>query len=334
MPFDDIDQYIAYRVSFALCCLLAIWPIARICRFTSERNMPLWATLSITLVSSYVLGFVCSTCALLLHIMYGTETYMRTFGWDYIFNGSYFSCFVLAGASAAYFGLRQYDVLQHERHRVFVANALMREAELSALRYQLQPHFLFNTLNAISTLVREGDRQSATLMITRLGDFLRATLDGNATHEVTLEDEIALTRHYLDIEQVRFGNRLGITIEIASDVRRARVPNLVLQPLVENAIRHGIAPSTRGGKIVINASHDGPRLSISVRDDGAGAVASKSSKVGIGLQNTRARLERLYPAAHRLDVTFPPSGGCIVTLSLPFEVGVDNNADSPVLEAV
>src|ERR1700710_3138279 len=95
IPFDDIDQYIAYRVSFALCCLVAIWPIARICRFVSERNMPLWATLSITLLSSYVLGFVCSTCALLLHIMYGTETYMRTFGWDYIFNGSYFSCFVL-----------------------------------------------------------------------------------------------------------------------------------------------------------------------------------------------------------------------------------------------
>lgn len=330
MPFDDIATYVAYRITFTLCCLVSIWPIARVCRFVSERSMAMWATLAITLSSSYVIGFVCSTCAFLVHRAYGTESYMRSFEWTYIFNGSYFSFFVIAAACAAFFGLKQYEVLQRERHRLFMANALMREAELNALRYQLQPHFLFNTLNAISTLVRESERQAATLMITRLGDFLRATLDGNATHEVTLDDEISLTRHYLEIEKVRFGDRLDISIQIAPSVHHALVPNLVLQPLVENAIRHGIAPSTRGGKIVIRASSQGSRLSICVQDDGAGAGAT-SAKVGIGLENTRARLERLYPSAHRLDVSFPPSGGCVVTLSLPLEVRSEMRGDSPLL---
>jgi Histidine kinase len=334
MPFDDVDEYVAYRLTFTACCFLGLWPITSLCRFLSDRNTPLWATVAIVLACSYAIGFICSTCALLLHFVYGKEQYMRTFSWTYIFNGSYFSFFILAAASAAFFGLKQYEVLQRERHRLFVANALMREAELSALRYQLQPHFLFNTLNAISTLVREGDRQSATLMITRLGDFLRATLDDNATHEVTLQDEIVLTRHYLEIEKVRFGDRLSISIQIADAVRQALVPNLFLQPLIENAIRHGIAPSTRGGQIVIKAFTEGSRLLISVQDDGAGKSAATSKKVGIGLENTRARLDRLYPSAHTLDVDFPATGGCIVTVALPLEVRSTTKIDSPVLETV
>ncbi|WP_165371517.1 sensor histidine kinase [Pseudolysobacter antarcticus] len=337
MAFDDIYSYLIYRAVFTVSCFCAAWPVMKFCRWLWHFNLNAWRTGLIAACTAYVFGMLCSLCALLAQVAFGDDLYMRKFEWTHAFNGAYFAWFVLCAVCAAYFGLRQYQALQQERHRLFVANALAREAELRALRYQLQPHFLFNTLNAISTLVREGDSRSATRMITRLAEFLRATLEGNGAHEVTLEEEVALTRHYLEIEKVRFGTRLDIDLQIDVDALRLRVPNLLLQPLVENAIRHGIAPSTHGGKITIRAQRDHDMLCILIIDNGLGysqhdATRLGETKVGIGLENTRARLDRLYPQRHRLEISYPEIGGCIVSIELPCDAHLPADHELPQIE--
>jgi len=337
MAFDNIYSYLVYRTVFTVSCFCAAWPIVKFCRWLWNTNASAWRTSVFAACTAYAFGMVCSLCALIAQVAFGDDLYLRKFEWAQAFNGAYFAWFVLCAVCALYFGIRQYQSLQRERHRLFVANALAREAELRALRYQLQPHFLFNTLNAISTLVREGDSRSATRMITRLAEFLRATLEGSGAHEVTLKEEIALTRHYLEIEKVRLGARLDIDLQIDADVLPLRVPNLLLQPLVENAIRHGIAPSTHGGKITLRAQRDRNTLCIRIIDNGLGysqrdALQLADAKVGIGLENTRARLDRLYPQRHRLEISYPEVGGCIVSIELPCDAYLAANHEAPRIE--
>jgi two-component system, LytTR family, sensor kinase len=172
---------------------------------------------------------------------------------------------------------------------------------LQALRYQLNPHFLFNTLNAISTLVVDKRNAEAGKMISRLSDFLRLTLDRPDVEEVPLSDEIEFARRYLEIEQVRFGDRLSVNIDVDDDAWTARVPALVLQPLVENAIRHAVAPREAGGRIEIGARVAGRAVQVWVADDGPGLNANGNG-TGIGLANTRERLQQLYGSAHRFQL--------------------------------
>src|SRR5438445_4160706 len=182
---------------------------------------------------------------------------------------------------------------------------------------QLNPHFLFNTLHSISSLMHK-DIEAADKMITRLSDLLRAALQGAGTQEVSLREELALLQLYLAIEQIRFGNRLTVKMDVGPDTLDAQVPNLILQPLVENAIRHGIELQARPGFIELRAErHDGI-LSVVVSDDGAGLSEKGRIREGAGLSNTRARLRELYGAEHRFELLPRESGGVRVELSIPF----------------
>lgn len=193
----------------------------------------------------------------------------------------------------------------------------LAEARWQALQMQLNPHFLFNTLNAISSLVRK-DPAAAERMIVRLGELLRAVLDTARTQETSLRQELAFLRGYLEIEQTRFGERLQVRIEVPDDLLEARAPNLVLQPLVENAIKHGISPRARPGLLEISATRQGQRLCLRVRDNGAGRPGSPPLCDGVGLSNTRARLQQLYPGDHRFEAAPAAPEGFLVEVEIPF----------------
>ena len=199
--------------------------------------------------------------------------------------------------------------------------AQLAQAQLQALKMQLQPHFLFNTLHSISALVHK-NADAADRMIARLGDFLRLTLENGGTQEVSLGQELEFLKCYLEIERIRFQDRLTVQMDIEPQTLDARLPNLILQPIVENAIRHGIAPRTSAGRIEIEARRLNGTLRVQVTDNGPGIPEDLSSgaivKEGVGLSNTEARLKQLYGADHRLDLSNTPKGGLTVLLEIPF----------------
>jgi hypothetical protein len=209
---------------------------------------------------------------------------------------------------------------QQRDRQALELEAQLGQARLQALRMQLHPHFLFNTLNSIATLV-EADPQGAREMIGSLGQMLRLSLDSGPKPEVPLEQELEFLECYLEIERIRFGDRLQVKLELGPGVGAALLPTFILQPLVENAIRHGIEPALSPGTIEIRAERAGGLLSISIEDTGKGLgddVFEKSAQKGIGLANTRARLQSHYPDRHRFSIRKAPGGGCLVELEVPF----------------
>ena len=197
--------------------------------------------------------------------------------------------------------------------------AQLAEARLSALRMQIHPHFLFNTLNAIAVLVREQQTATATRMLELLGDMLRRVLAADGQNDVPLATEIAFLEQYLAIEQVRFADRLHVTWTIDDAVRSARVPIFILQPLVENAVRHGVMPRAAGGRITITARPVDDRLELIVEDDGVGLRDGQSE--GVGLGNTRERLRTMYGHRATLNIETAASRGVRVVIGLPLESG-------------
>jgi sensor histidine kinase YesM len=197
--------------------------------------------------------------------------------------------------------------------------ASLTRAELQALRSQLDPHFLFNALNAISVMALEGERETVVRLLSGLGELLRVSLDGAAAQEVTLAAELELLERYLDLERVRFGDRLEVMRSVEPEWLAARVPSLVLQPLVENAIRHGIARRRGPGRVHIEVARAGDRLRLEVRDSGAG-FPEPPAREGIGLANTRARLQQLYGSEQRMELGTAAEGGARVTLEIPLRV--------------
>jgi signal transduction histidine kinase len=202
--------------------------------------------------------------------------------------------------------------------------ARLAEAQLEALQRQLHPHFLFNTLNTISALMHR-DIEAADAMLERLSDLLRLTLDRLSLQQVPLKDELDFVEKYLDIERARFGERLKVHFDIGPGILDALVPTLLLQPLVENAVRHGIAPKVGGGRLEIAARRDGDRLRLVVRDNGAGLANDtlQAFNGGVGLSNTRSRLEHLYGEQHRFEFHRPPDGGLAVTVVIPLSASAD-----------
>jgi signal transduction histidine kinase len=198
--------------------------------------------------------------------------------------------------------------------------AQLAEAQLRALKMQLHPHFLFNTLHSISSLLGK-DTETAREMIACLGDFLRMTLDNSGAQEVTLRQELEFLKCYLDIEMIRFSDRLSVRIDVDPQALNYQVPNLILQPIVENAILHGIAPRAVPGKIEVEARRRDGMLRLSVRDNGGGLQRSahpgNQSKGGVGLTNTRERLSQLYGSEHYFELLNDPQGGLIVTMDIP-----------------
>ena len=194
------------------------------------------------------------------------------------------------------------------------------EARLQTLQRQIQPHFLFNTLNTVSALMHR-DVEAADDMIARLGDLLRQSIETLDVQEVALAHEVAFLRKYVDIEQARFQDRLTVTFDIAPDTGDCPVPNFLLQPLVENSIRHGIGPRAGPGHVLVKAARLGDVLQLEVRDDGVGVDAARLSELehGVGLSNTRSRLAHLYGDRHRFSVTSPPQGGLSVAIEIPVD---------------
>jgi two-component system LytT family sensor kinase len=222
-----------------------------------------------------------------------------------------------------YLGTKQWLRSAQERERLARAEAEAREARLSALRYQLNPHFLFNSLNAVSALVLDGNAPAATRMLSQIGEFLRTTLSTEITAETALSREIALAEQYLAIEQTRLGDRLKVDVAISPDTLDALVPDMLLQPLLENAVQHGIAPLVDGGVIAINSSRNNGRLRIVVTNSAAQgeglAVGNSTPRNGIGLTNTAQRLKMLYGPDHKFALEWPQAGACQVVLELPFK---------------
>jgi len=182
---------------------------------------------------------------------------------------------------------------------------------------QLNPHFLFNSLHSISALMHL-DVEAADRMMVRLSDLLRAALETSDAQEVTLRAELKFLQSYLEIEQIRFGSRLTVKMDVAPETLDARVPNLILQPLLENAIRHGIEPHAKPGRIELRAQCVNGQLTLDVSDNGAGVKDTHAVSEGVGLSNTRARLRTLYGEAHRFELGNRPDGGLRVRLAIPF----------------
>jgi signal transduction histidine kinase len=242
------------------------------------------------------------------------------FPWDILIYGA------IAGLAIA----REYaaDARRRERESAELALRAARletglaEARLHVLGGQLQPHFLFNALNAISAYTEDEPRRARRLMA-QLGELLRASLDHAARPEVTLAEELAFLESYLGIERARFEDRLTVSVQADDEALGALMPAFLLQPLVENAIKHGIVRRTASGRVDVDARREGDRLLLRVRDDGVGLPGgwSLERNAGVGLRNAAERLERLYPDAHRLQVAAAPEGGVVVEVELPFRVG-------------
>jgi two-component system, LytTR family, sensor kinase len=199
--------------------------------------------------------------------------------------------------------------------------ARLAEAQLDVLRMQLHPHFLFNTLNTVSALMHR-DVQAADRMLALLGDLLRDSFEKIGAQEVSLQQELGFLEKYLEIEKTRFRDRLTVETEVDPETLDAEVPNLMLQPLVENAIRHGIARRREAGHIRLAAWRDGDRLELRVRDNGPGLSSEGEllGRSGVGLANTEARLRQLYGDGHRFELLAPETGGLEVVLSIPFKL--------------
>jgi two-component system LytT family sensor kinase len=220
--------------------------------------------------------------------------------------------------------LDYYRKLQERELRASQLEAQLAQSQLQVLKMQLHPHFLFNTLNAISALIRESPDE-ADEMVSRLGDLLRMTLENAGLQEVPFKKELDFLKHYLDIEQTRFQDRLKVELAIEPETLDGLVPSMILQPLVENSVRHGVAPRPEGGCIKIKAWRDDSLLRLEVEDDGPGLDGDKPLKERVGLTNTRARVSNLYGDEHGLRMHHAAGGGLVVSLSIPFRTVSDNS---------
>ena len=225
---------------------------------------------------------------------------------------NFLTCCVLIGVGHA---LNFYRSLRERELQSAQLEAQLTQAQLSALRMQLNPHFLFNTLHTIAML-NLSDHKAANRMLTRLSDLLRHSLDSTAAQEVALRQELEFLRQYLEIEQIRFQDRLTVQLAVDPQTLDAAVPNLLLQPIVENALRHGVANQEADARLEIQTIRQNGSLHLHVRDNGPGLSAT--TKPGIGLQNTQARLERLYGAAQQFELRNADSGGVEVSITIPW----------------
>jgi signal transduction histidine kinase len=232
----------------------------------------------------------------------------------FVFHQSLVTYWLLVGATQAYLFYARY---REGELRSAQLGTQLAEAQLRALRMQIHPHFLFNTLNAISTLVHN-DPEAADSMIARLSELLRLTLENVGVQEVPLAEELEFLDRYLEIQRTRFADRLVVRMEIAPETLDASTPYLILQPLVENAIRHGIAAQSSAGRIVVSARRSEGMLVLAVADDGPGIANEARAKDGVGISNTRSRLEKLYGNAQQFEVRNAERGGVVATLRFPF----------------
>jgi len=230
---------------------------------------------------------------------------------------------LLAAWSALYYGINYFLLLEEQINQREKLESQASTAQLAMLRYQLNPHFLFNTLNSISTLVLLKQTERANAMLARLSSFLRYTLVNEPAGKVTLAQEVETLKLYLEIEKMRFEDRLRPHFRVDADTIGARLPSLLLQPLIENAIKYAVTPSEDGADIWITAMREGQGVRIEVTDNGSAEASelSASPSTGVGLANIRDRLSQAYGAAHRFETRTNDTGGFSVIIDIPFEAG-------------
>ncbi|WP_371379244.1 sensor histidine kinase [Thalassotalea aquiviva] len=280
----------------------------------------------VMIVSSYVAGLLWQVVK---NVTYW-EIYKHGFRpdfWLYYTQSTLWSFYIMLSWSGLYFGIKYYQMLQQEKQKVLSANNMANQAQLKMLRYQLNPHFLFNTLNAISTLILINDNKTANGMVSRLSEFLRYSLELDPMKQVTLNQEVKALELYLDIEKVRFGDRLQVEYQVQKDCNKALVPSLILQPIVENAIKHAIAMKESNGVIAIKVGHFANDLQIEVSDNGPGAEIINGNlfrENGVGLANTRERLSALYGENYSLVASDNIPSGVKISIRIPFQQKYNN----------
>src|SRR6266851_3151676 len=315
LPYSNPGEF-RHQTIFCTTVFVASPLLRPVCRSLLRRSLP-WLSLELRAFAwSMAYGAVATFVSEMLKLRS-----LRLVWANFLENWLPFSVVFFLWCTL-YFGTKQWQEATQEKARLVRAESEARAARLRALRYQLNPHFLFNSLNAVSTLVLEGNAPAATRMLAQLGELLRTTLDSDASPEIALSLELAFIEQYLAIEQTRLGGRLRMDMAISPDTREAVVPGMLLQPLVENAIRHGIAPSIEGGVIAIETTVRNDWLVMMVRNsgrrnEGPRKQEDKASR-GIGLSNTAERLTTLYGDNHRFSVESLAAGGYEVTIEIPF----------------
>jgi len=233
-------------------------------------------------------------------------------------GASLFDLYVLLSWTGLYFGINYYLMVRQQQDRMLNLTAQAHMAQLKMLRYQLNPHFLFNTLNSISTLMMLRESERANAMLTRLSAFLRSTLTSEPGELVPLGKDLEIIRNYLDIEQLRFEDRLRADINVEPVAALARVPSLLLQPLVENAIKYAVAPSESGAVITIDATLRDDRVHVVLRDTGPGLPEGPPKETGVGIRNTRQRLSEAYGTDHSFTIGANYPSGLLIVIDIPF----------------
>jgi two-component system LytT family sensor kinase len=322
--------YIAHTLLQSVMGVAVSWPLRSV--FHYLWNKPALSRMLLTVISVLVCSLIWSALRIGAFLWMTNETDVWSDFGGWLFG----SIMIFLCWAAFYHGIKYYQLLQSEHEELLKfaaenkeeqlkrsrAETIAQEAQLKMLRYQLNPHFLFNTLNAISALVVGRSPANANTMIMQLSNFLRYSLENDPIKRVTLEQEVGALKLYLDIEKTRFADRLDVEFDVDVAAHDVKIPSLLLQPLVENAIKYAIAPAEKGGKISIFAKLDGDHLIIEVADTGPGLHDGKNGMVsgpGIGLKNTVDRLSAFYGDNYIFELRGPQSGGMTIYIRLPLE---------------
>ena len=321
--------YIAHTILQSALGILVSWPLRWVFNY-------FWYDSVVFRISAAIAGVI--GCSLLWTILRMT-TFMAMTGeadlWSDFGGWLFGSILIFVCWVAFYHGVKYYQLLQHEHETLLMvaaenkeqqlrrsrAETIAHEAQLKMLRYQLNPHFLFNTLNAISALVQVKKSSTANSMIVQLSDFLRYSLDNDPIKRVSLEQELDALKMYLNIEQTRFGDRLQLEFDIQPEANVVLVPSLILQPLIENAIKYAVAPMEAGGKLTIAARLNAGFLEVDIADTGPGLenLAVEQNSVGVGLRNTIDRLHEFYGDNYKFRLEHASPSGLKVCMRLPLE---------------
>ena len=333
LPYSQFElSYFAHNISQSVVGLLLTLPL-RWC-FKSLWSWPVAQRFILAVIATIFFSMLWAVLRLLLFMLMTQEQNLWADYGGWVFP----SIFVFFTWSALYHGIKYYQLLQQQREAMLVlesqqrqralqlvrAKAEVKDAQLQLLRYQLNPHFLFNTLNSVASLVSAERTEDAKTMLSRLGDFLRYSLDAGEDMLIPLDKEFWALSQYLMIEQVRFSDRMTLKLDVPANLESLLVPNMLLQPLAENAIKYAIAPSESGGTIRVSAQLRDSRLVLSVEDSGSERLGVSSdtlelseSGAGIGLSNTRERLKNLFSNDFELLVTDSPLGGLCFSVAIP-----------------
>jgi two-component system, LytTR family, sensor kinase len=293
-------------------------------RLIHRRPLVTWSATALALAVAVILSAGINGWVLSLYQAQTSDTGFA----GYVLGVFYLDLTLLGAWSALYYAINYFLQVEEQADRLERLEAQATSAQLAMLRYQLNPHFLFNTLNSISTLVLLKQTEPANAMLTRLSAFLRHTLVTQAGGKVTVAQEVHTLQLYLDIERMRFEERLRTQFRIDPAAANAQIPSLLLQPLVENAIKYAVSAQEEGARISLTAQVLGNRLRMIVADTGPGAqgrelameqAGNRLQSTGVGLANIRNRLSQAYGDEHRFEISTPPEGGFTVTIELPFE---------------